>query len=854
MKTLISAEAGRALNRRRVAGFFLTLVLTAAFARPVQGQYRRIKSFGFGESSAANPAARLIVASDGALYGTTTLGGTNNLGTVFTVNQDGSGFRALHSFSQTNADGANPGVGVIEGSDGALYGVTANGGANGAGTVFRINKDGGGYATIHSFSFALGDARLPEGDLIEAVDGALYGTTYAGGENAAGTVFKVGKTGGGYSIVHSFSYSGAVGASPQAGLLLGSDGLLYGTTYAGGSNGVGVAFSLKPDGSDYVVLHGFGASSSDGENPEAALLEGADGVLYGTTYAGGVLGLGTIFKVNKDGSGYAVIHNLRNDGGANPVAALVEGADGALYGTTSAGGALGFGAVFKINKNGNSYTVLRNLAGGPGDGKSPQSSVALGPGGVLFGSSHNGGLVDQGTIFRLNANGTGYTILLNFTATGGDGQNPQAALTLGRDGALWGTTAAGGPNGFGTAFRINQDGSDYQLLHSFLGVISSDGSQPQGALLQTADGFWYGATATGGNAGAGTIFQLRPDGSGYSIVVQFGHGNGSNPTGGLIQGTDGALYGTLPLGGDHGLGAVFRLDLSLGGLTIIHSFCGLLSSLIPICGRDGDLLDTPVVQGSDGALYGSTSYGGYWSAGSIFTIREDGSGYAIIHDFAEQFPIYYPQAGIVEGLDGTLYGGDLAGGTNQLGSVFKLHHDGSGYTVLHSFSGPDGSQVPRSVLYGQNGVLYGVATAGGAGSGTLFQLSSDGSNFALLRTFAADGADGAAPQAGLIQAADGTVFGVTSGGGEFGFGTIFAYHPQVATAPRILSLTPVAGRTIVRLVSAGGSTNLIQRANAVMGPWTTLTNLIVPSGGIADFTDPAPALPNSFYRAERTGP
>src|SRR5437667_212431 len=180
------------------------------------------------------------------------------------------------------------------GSDGALYSTTYQGGSFGPGTVFKLNKDGSDYSILHSFSRADNDGRYPQHGLVEGSDGALYGTTYGGGSNNTGTLFKLNKDGTDYSVLRRFSLTGGDAWAPQAGLVEGSDGALYGTTYRGGSNNTGTLFKLNKDGTDYSVLHRFSLTGDDGWAPQTGLVEGSDGALYGTTYQGGSNNSGTV--------------------------------------------------------------------------------------------------------------------------------------------------------------------------------------------------------------------------------------------------------------------------------------------------------------------------------------------------------------------------------------------------------------------------------------------------------------------------------------------------------------------------------------------------------------------------------
>src|SRR5207245_897441 len=209
------------------------LAVSLAAPAPAGVHYQRLKSFGFRNLSGQNPEAPLIQGSDGALYGTTLVGGSNDAGTVFTLNKDGSGFRVLHSFAGSGGDGQHPFAGLIEGSDGAMYGTTVGGGSNGVGTAFTLNRDGSCYGVLFSFRPDGSDGQNPSAGLLEGSDGTLYGTTYNGGSNGVGTVFKLNKDGRAYTAVLSFGGLGSDGANSSAGLVEGRDWARYGTTVGG---------------------------------------------------------------------------------------------------------------------------------------------------------------------------------------------------------------------------------------------------------------------------------------------------------------------------------------------------------------------------------------------------------------------------------------------------------------------------------------------------------------------------------------------------------------------------------------------------------------------------------------------
>ena len=388
-----------------VLALSISLSLMASPARAAV-HYQRLKSFGSAGPAAADPRSPLIQGSDGALYGTTYGGSTTNNGTVFKLSQDGTGFEVLHSFGKPG-DGAGPQAGLLESGDGLLYGTTTSGGTNGYGTVFTLRKDGGDYRVLYHFGNGAADGRNPWAALVQGNDGALYGTTYSGAGGANGTVFKLNPDGSGYQVLHRFGSDVGDGQAPYASLLKGSDGVFYGTTYAGGSNAAGTVFALNEDGSGYRVVRSFSTVATDGKNPWASLIEGSDGALYGTTYGGGSGSAGTVFRLNKDGSGYAILRDFTFDAyggqGHNPEGALVEGRDGALYGTTLAGGTNYDGTVFSLSKNGTAFRVLRHFAGA--DGWSPYAGLLVGADGALYGTASGGGGSQRGVVFRLSAEG-----------------------------------------------------------------------------------------------------------------------------------------------------------------------------------------------------------------------------------------------------------------------------------------------------------------------------------------------------------------------------------------------------------------------------------------------------------------
>jgi uncharacterized repeat protein (TIGR03803 family) len=342
-------------------------------------------SFAGGNGDAADPYHTLIQGSDGDFYGTTLAGGASNVGTIFRVTPSGTE-SVFYSFAGT------PYSGLVQGSDGNIYGTTASGGTSGRGTVFKITPSGI-QSVLYSFPAGSSD---PYTGLIQGSDGNFYGTTGAGGTNDDGTVFKITPSGT-ETVLHVFPKTGSDGETPYAGVIQGSDGNFYGTTYFGGANGLGTVFKVTPGGTE-TVLYSF-AAGNDGEHPYAGVTQGSDGNFYGTTYQGGTSGLGTVFKITPSGTETVLYSFAGGSDGANPEAGLIQGSDGNFYGTTLQGGAGGLGTVFKITPSG-TETVLHAFAGSS-DGANPSANLVQGSDGTLYGSTGAGGTKGYGTFFKV---------------------------------------------------------------------------------------------------------------------------------------------------------------------------------------------------------------------------------------------------------------------------------------------------------------------------------------------------------------------------------------------------------------------------------------------------------------------
>src|SRR5580692_5753372 len=398
------------------------------------------------------------------------------------------------------------------------------------------------FSVLYNFGSEAGDPFQPSysGIVAQGRDGNLYSSAVHGG-TCCGAVFQI-TPAGKLTNIHSFTGSGNDGAFPQGGVTLGTDGNFYGTTYEGGSVTAGAVFKVTPSGT-YTTLYSF-TGGSDGAYPYAPPVEGNDGNFYGTTTAGGNTvtcgnGCGTIYKITPAGV-LTTLYKFDITHGYAPYAPLVLGTDGSFYGTTP------------------------------------------------FGTSANAGVV-----FRISPAGK-FTLLFSFDLT--HGETPFAGLVQGADGNFYGTTIYGGTTGDGVVFKITPSGK-LTVLHTMNGT--TDGARPYGGLVLASDGNFYGANAYGGTVnsncadGCGTFFRITPKGA-YSVLYKFDYTTGATPYVTPFQHTSGVVYGDSQVGGTGnvspcaaGLCGVFYSwkSTSLPAFVRLLTYSGKVSKAIEFLGQ-----------------------------------------------------------------------------------------------------------------------------------------------------------------------------------------------------------------------------------------------------------------------------
>jgi uncharacterized repeat protein (TIGR03803 family) len=695
-----------------------------------------------------NPTA-IVQGTDGSIYGFTQTGGWNGNGVFFKVDTGGTDCQIL---SQPPA--AMYCTELLMGPDGRIYGLSNSGGTHGYGFVFRIDTTGANFTQLYAFTGGT-DVGNPV-SIVISPDQHIFGISTGYGAKGEGALFKMTLSGSGYTLIHSFT--SAHGYQPTA-LVMGTDGNLYGTCESGGSHSDGTIWMSTSSGAASDI---YSLTSADGSAPDA-LVQAGDGALYGTV-AGG------LFRVTTAGK-YTYLHSMSY---LNNSHLTVAGNN--VYGVEW--DAVLDGSVFAYNVSTGTFSEPYAF---PSGSYIAYDAVSLfvGADGRLYGASYYNSVPgDQGAVYALNTNGTGFTYLYQFVGdkdTAYPYQIVQAA-----NGTLYGITGYGSvTGGYGLIFAIQPDGSGYSVVSNFTSYVGNWAN----FLLGPGGNIYVWMPANGAN-NAGQILVVNSNGS-MTPIYSFTTASGSTPAW-MVYASDGNFYGLANAGGANKTGVLFKLATDGSGYTVLHTF-----------GAAGDGKNPVYIsQGRDGNLYGVTYYGGTSSGyGTVFSYNPVTKTYTRLKSLAGGSAGAYP-ATVILSSDGNLYGITAGGGSNGFGVAFRLTLAGV-YQALTSLpSGFEGG----SLIDGGKGVLYGLSSTSGGG-GTLYSLNVAGASgvYAPFVPFSSGGSPvpTAVSPAGLLIGSDGAFYGVMNADLDEPYGRVFRY----VAAPEALSGVSLS----VSSISAGGA-------------------------------------------------
>ncbi|MDA3893547.1 MAG: PKD domain-containing protein, partial [Salinivirgaceae bacterium] len=769
------------------------------------------KSFTILQNDANNPHGSLMMASNNRIYGLTFEGGSNGGGILFEY--DATNESVIKKVELNTSAGTTPSAALLNASNGKLYGLNRSGGKHLDGTLYEYDPSTQNYKDVHHFLYDLTGAE-PYGELLEANNGKIYGTTSVGGADDGGTLFEYDPGNSSFAVKHDFDT--ATGIKPLGGLIEITD-TLYGMTSAGGTNQLyGVIFEYAISTNNYVVKHDFDYTN-DGANPEGKLLLAKNGYFYGLTSTGGSgSGFGTLFKFDRVNEIFTpeevfygvsgsypygsliqandTIYGLTSSGGyccgtmfkynidtevftgllidfnddlgvSTPVGDLVEGANNKLYGVTSGGG-IGNGILFEYDIVGELPTFKSNIISG---NLSPNSSLTkVGcytvnktvEAHICKGESYDLGtqtLTAEGTYTETftSVNGCDSVVTLNLMVS-----CPSKA-------EFWSTTLSGGDNSVGTIYKIDENGENHTLEYSF--ATGDSGNSPYGGLIQARNGKLYGMTSLGGTSNNGVIYEFNPALNAYTNVFNFnGSGNGANPKGEFVEAPNGLLYGMTSKGGSKDAGVLFEFNPATNAVTKTLPFDSLATGANP----SGALLLV-----NDSLMYGVTSKGGANTYGVLFEYNFVKGTLDKKFDFEQYGPGAEPLIGLMQANNGRLYGVSSKGGMYNNGYLFEYIIGEDTYSTSYEFydNFMYGEKPTGKLVQANNGMLYGVAELGGSiYRGSLFEYDFSTNTPALKVSFDST-SNGQNPMGSMVLTPSGNLLGTTSNGLTNNNGGIFEY-------------------------------------------------------------------------------
>ncbi|MBS9524135.1 T9SS type A sorting domain-containing protein [Litoribacter alkaliphilus] len=666
------------------------------------------------------------------VFGTGQDGGPKGGGTIFSMNPNGDNFTIEHAFELPIS---GP-IALAQGMDGNYYG-TNYGGIYGQGAISRYAADGTEVQVLHYFEGGEMGGQ-PFGQLIQDEDGNFYGFAL-GGQTDDGILYRFNSQGG-FTILHHFNSATAVGGNPRDGVTLGSDGRLYGTT---GSSldgfGAGAFFVIDRDGTGLTTFRefeGFGNGS-----PSSKFYEGPDGLLYGLLDYDNAL-----FRISPDGSNFETLGNLDSSLQLFSMVNHPDNAAGILYALAIQGFAGGETKIYKIDTETAELELLYSMESPQSADNRVDSGLLIDSDGFLYWLTRTFRANSQ--VFRFDPDSRALTVFSHLESSNGFIN----ATTIGfnNSGDLFGAGSI--REKISTLiFKLDLEESTPSIVYEKT-IEAPFG--PNNRLLESSFGKLYG-TAAGGK-GVGTIFGINADGTGFTVLRNLdSNEDGAYPTG-LIEGSDGHIYGVNSGGGVHLGGTIFKMSPDGSDFSALRHIHPEL---------DGGNINGQLVEGPNGLLYGLARDEGPEGFGSLFSISKEGD-FNVVYAFSEARAGRSPNGSLTLGQDGRLYGFTTEGARNRKGTIFSIGLDGRDLQVLYETPFRDQGMFPIDhMVEGDPGIFYGVMVTGPddffsfLDYGLVFKLTVEDLNFEILQTFVVE--EDGVPDIGLAIDNQGNLYGGT---------------------------------------------------------------------------------------------
>ncbi|MCD6067268.1 MAG: hypothetical protein K0S33_2094 [Bacteroidetes bacterium] len=710
------------------------------------------------------------------IWGMTSQGGQYHGGTIFRMDNSGNNHAIQHHFRRNEGIGAHH-LKLLEAPNGLLYGVTS-GGANNKGVLFSYNMTTGIYEKLIDFD-GLQTGEGPTGGLMKATDGKIYGITYAGGINNMGILFRYDYLTNTLTKQVDFD-SLATGKNPFGLLMQASDGMIYGVATAGGVGNQGTLYQYDPVANTCIKKHDFSVYA-DGANPFGGLMQASDGYLYGVTYSGGTPGNGGGVLYQYNVATGVCIKKVDFDltiSSSGPVGTLLQASNGKIYGTTTNYSA-NSGVLYEYDPVGGSCIVRSGFAGYA----NPMASLIEANDGKIYGTALGpGGSTTYGAIFQfdLSTFTLAYKHLFHITIITTptfDGRFPSSIMQAG-NGKMYGLTMAGGRNNTGSLYEYDPVSEGYELKIS---LSHTSETSVLGTLAEASDGTLYGMEEKG-SFGSAAIFQYDPGSSiftrKYDLMTR---DNGISYMGSLLPAADGKLYGLSRSTYTNGTGTIIRYDPATNGF-----FTRPLVNIPLGTGPMGSFVEV------NGMFYGLTYSGGVNSMGVLFQYDPANDVYTKKVDFNGTGNGSVPSGSLLKASDGMLYG-VAYGGAYGTGVLFQYDPVTGVLTKKFDFGlAVNGKWPYKSLVQGPDGTLYGMTHEGGVqGKGVIFSYNLSTGIYIKRVDFV--GSNGAYPEGSLLMASDGNLYGMTTMGGANNLGVIFQYNPLTLTYTKKLDFNGTNG-------------------------------------------------------------
>jgi uncharacterized repeat protein (TIGR03803 family) len=628
-----------------------------------------------------------------------------------------------------------------------LWGTTVYGGINNNGVIFHADSDS--VTVAYDFPFAFRGSSPSFTQLVDGKKGLLYGETTSGGTNGMGVIFSLDTLTNAY--VDIFDFNGSAGSNPYGSLFLANNGLLYGMTSSGGANNAGVIFSLDPVSKAYLKLFDFG--TTNGSNPEGAFIQAKNGKLYGLTFSGGLSNRGILFSFDISNGTFNKLFDFPT---GNPNGSLVEATNGKLYGMTTHGGINDDGYIFSFDP---SSLIFNNFFDFDVSisGAHPFGALLQATDGKLYGMTQFGGSVANGVLFSIDLLGN-FTNLYEFNPAS-NGTLPEGSLIQASNGLLYGLAFGGGANNNGVLFSFNPSSKGYSKLFDFNGIT---GDGPRGTLMYASNNKLYGMASAGGLSGNGVVFSYIPSSDQYKKLIDFNiNALGASSKGSLFKATNGLLYGMTQNGGVNNFGVLYSFDYFKNSYKKILDFDGSTNGSHPT----GTLVQT-----TNGTLYGMTVDGGINNNGIIFSLDTSTGTFKNIFVF-NALSGSAPKGSLLLATNGLLYGITSSGGIYGGGTLFSFDPSSNTFNKQFDFGSVNGINPIGSLIQADNGLLYGITRTSSSGTGVLFSFNITNKTFTKLLNISS-------PSGSPLQATNGLLYGMTTYGGKNGVGILFSFDPK----------------------------------------------------------------------------